>query len=588
MNITPISSPATAFANPHTHNQEPSEASIIAKIGDVVRGSLLAENLEQIPMLLQSVTREVEKRGGKFYVKNFWKERAPLSLGYVGIHVKIRMALPNNKDKYILMEVQIHPKQIMDGTKGCTKEIAHRLYKIPEEDEKISEDLISSSQDLISSSQLFYLTSMTKLLKTKEELEEAKKLLSIIEKVSALTEKKIKKSLVLETALLLGNCEELGYGKWNKKLDAVVPNNKEAVNKAWIETANTINTKLQLPTYDMDASYSWTNTATSVDELLEDAELIASDFITMCVLAANQGGGIACFGPKARHAIKEKQSLQDKINKDKQRFLTPTLSSQRSPAIEDAEQNSSSVVSQKSLPPLEQKVPLSPTPGPLILLTSQIAPIVPMLPPNAFGATEWRKYFGDVGTEPPLPSNINQIRSRCCPFWPSKTIEQTHRLVLVPQTVNGQPLTLNLLGKLVKKPLEGNSSQFSEVNWGQYTDPPAPRSHWVLMTREVIPESLNKCYKDQQAVLAGYSQQTNMPYVVPTILDITVATFMEHVRAEPKLHVSSLRTYARCQEKYSADWQLAVGWGEAADLIIGDDCEYENIGVVASLNVSSA
>ena len=38
----------------------------------------------------------------------------------------------------------------------------------------------------------------------------------------------------------------------------------------------------------------------------------------------------------------------------------------------------------------------------------------------AFGKAEWKKYFGDVGKEPPLPANINQILNSPCPIWPEK------------------------------------------------------------------------------------------------------------------------------------------------------------------------
>ena len=69
-----------------------------------------------------------------------------------------------------------------------------------------------------------------------------------------------------------------------------------------------------------------------------------------------------------------------------------------------------------------------------------------------FGADMWAHYFGDVGVEPPLPSNIDEILKSPCPFWPDKTIGQTHLLTLIPETVEGKPFTLNLLNELVQKP----------------------------------------------------------------------------------------------------------------------------------------
>ena len=69
----------------------------IAKIGDAIRGSLLADRPEQIPLLLKSVTDRVTAQGGKFYIKNFWDDPKPLSLGYVGVHIKMRMPIPSNE-----------------------------------------------------------------------------------------------------------------------------------------------------------------------------------------------------------------------------------------------------------------------------------------------------------------------------------------------------------------------------------------------------------------------------------------------------------------------------------------------------------
>jgi hypothetical protein len=204
----------------------------------------------------------------------------------------------------------------------------------------------------------------------------------------------------------------------------------------------------------------------------------------------------------------------------------------------------------------------------------------------AFGAAEWRKYFGDVGVEPPLPPAIGNVLNNPCPFWPGKKIHETHLLVLVPQTVNGQPLTLKSLGELVKKPLQGHASKYGGFFLGRYTDPPAPRSHWALVTRNVIEGSRNKNYQKQQAVLAGYNQKAHMSYVVPKILDVTVAIFMEHVRSGIKLYGDSYLTYTKCQQSYNAEWELVVGGFSAYGLRVCDDFHLDDAyGVGGSLEV---
>jgi hypothetical protein len=134
-------------------------------------------------------------------------------------------------------------------------------------------------------------------------------------------------------------------------------------------------------------------------------------------------------------------------------------------------------------------------------------------------------------------------------------VHETHLLVLVPETVNGQPLTLKTLGELVEKPLTGSATQYSNFELGKYTDPAAPSSHWALMTCDVIEEGLDKSCLDQQTLL---SQKGHGVYAVPTILDATVCIFMEYFRSGIRLY-SSPWTWIRCQEKYPADLQLFVG-----------------------------
>ncbi len=184
-----------------------------------------------------------------------------------------------------------------------------------------------------------------------------------------------------------------------------------------------------------------------------------------------------------------------------------------------------------------------------------------VLPSIAFGKAEWAKYFGDVGVEPPLPADINAILQSSCPYWPQKKVQETHLLVLVPKTVNGKPLTLKTLGELIEKPLQGTATKYLSFDLGEYTDAPAAKSHWALLTRDVIEGSRDKSYSDQKALIKA-------PYELPTVLDATVAVLMEHVRTGTKLYSEGPWTYTRCQEKYNKDLQLGVGGFGAAGLSV--------------------
>jgi hypothetical protein len=222
---------------------------------------------------------------------------------------------------------------------------------------------------------------------------------------------------------------------------------------------------------------------------------------------------------------------------------------------------------------------LSSSPVAAAPVKSSAAAMPAKIPDMAFGKAQWKKYFGDIGVEPPLPPDIEQILNAPCPFWPDKKVRETHLLTLIPQTVNGKPLTLKSLGELVKAPKQGHSTQYRYLNHGQYTDPSAPAAHWALLTRDVIPGSHSKPYADQEALVFSHAQKTRLPYQVPTIVDAAVSIFMEHVHSGVFLYGESPRTYTRCQEKYDANWQLVVGGFAPAGLNVNFYGVYDSHGV---------
>jgi len=203
------------------------------------------------------------------------------------------------------------------------------------------------------------------------------------------------------------------------------------------------------------------------------------------------------------------------------------------------------------------------------------------LPQIAFGKAKWAQYFGDVGVEPSLPPNIHDILNGPCPIWPGKKVHETHLLTLIPETLNGQPLTLKILGELVQKPLHGYPTEFRELNLNMYQDRPASASHWTLLSRDLIPDSRKKTYEEHKQFVEQYPG-----YEVPNVIDTAVAIFMEYVQSGIHLYGNEPLTFTRCQEQYST-WsknsaQLVVGFFAAAGLTVYcDDIRSERIGVGA-------
>ena len=190
-------------------------------------------------------------------------------------------------------------------------------------------------------------------------------------------------------------------------------------------------------------------------------------------------------------------------------------------------------------------------------------------PKIAFGKKQWAKYFGDIGIEPPLPKDIHKILKSPCPFFPGKKVEETHMLVLIPETIDGKPLNLTTLGELVKAPKEGHATEYRYI-WDaivkEHGNHSAAKSHWVLMTKDVIEGSRNKSYTDQQALIADLAKQTGIDYEVPNVLDAAICIFMKYISSEERLfNDNDPLTYTRCQEK-TEGYQVAVGGFSPAGL----------------------
>jgi len=186
----------------------------------------------------------------------------------------------------------------------------------------------------------------------------------------------------------------------------------------------------------------------------------------------------------------------------------------------------------------------------------------------AFNKLKWEEYIGDVGEEPSLPADMHQILQSQCLIWPGKTVAQTHILTLIPKTVNGEPLTLKLMDSLVKKPKKGNKTKLKDSYFSGHDKTVVKKSHWVLMTKDVIPDSRNKSYSDQKQLAQTYNKH-GIEYEVPKLLDAAMSVFMEYMQTGERLLPDNPLTYTRCQEQESSNkYQMLVGGFSFSGLVL--------------------
>ena len=224
--------------------------------------------------------------------------------------------------------------------------------------------------------------------------------------------------------------------------------------------------------------------------------------------------------------------------------------------------------SYSSIPTTTKKEAIAKPEKPLVAKLS--APAVPAM---AFGKAKWAKHFGDIGVEPPLPNNINQILNSPCPIWPDKKVHETHMLTLIPSHINGKQLTLESLGELVKSPRGGgHATKYNSWNpWGN-EKAHAEKNYWVLMTRDIIPDSRSKSYSDQCQLVQEIAQKSSQPYDVPHLIEAAVSIFMEHVSTGERLYGLEPRlTFTRCQEKAQVGnrYRMTIGDFGACGLCCG-------------------
>ncbi len=202
-----------------------------------------------------------------------------------------------------------------------------------------------------------------------------------------------------------------------------------------------------------------------------------------------------------------------------------------------------------------------------------------------FGKSQWGTCFGDIGAEPPLPNNIREILDRPCVFWPDKKVRETHMLVLIPNTINRKPFTLNRLSELIREPKVGYKTQYRAYDndikreLGAKSYP----SYWVLMTRDVIPNSQKKNYEHMKTLVQTCAQQSEIPYGIPTALEAATAILMNHAKTGERLYSEKVTVCQRPVNKNQ--WATAIGRFPSKGLALAACCSNKT-GSLGSWGVS--
>jgi len=207
--------------------------------------------------------------------------------------------------------------------------------------------------------------------------------------------------------------------------------------------------------------------------------------------------------------------------------------------------------------------------------------------PMVFGANDWRKYFGEVGEEPELRSDIGKLLRSECPFWKGKKVWQTCLLTMIPKEVNGEPFCLSLLGELIKNPKQGNKTEYR--TYSKYVKMPygitsPSKSYWTLMTRDVLEGSRIKRHEEQKKLVVEHSKRIGVGYEIPKVIEAAANILMHHVKTGERLYNIDKKqwTYTRCLEETKDEYSIIVGSFAPYGLRIAHNngfCGFDHIGV---------
>lgn len=195
---------------------------------------------------------------------------------------------------------------------------------------------------------------------------------------------------------------------------------------------------------------------------------------------------------------------------------------------------------------------------------------------NFLGAAQWEKAFGvDVGAVPPIPNSITKaLLNTPCPIEPGKKIKETHVLMLVPKTVNGEPYSALKLDELCStkkgsgdKLIYDGSSSWKGQSWAS-TEQAA--SEWVLIPKgdpDPAKVATDKHFRNKNIAAQDkvHDEYYNEYREVKTLEVMTMALLYDLTHKE-----RLLSDYVRCEEANASGGRVCVGCFDADGLGVRD------------------
>jgi hypothetical protein len=202
-----------------------------------------------------------------------------------------------------------------------------------------------------------------------------------------------------------------------------------------------------------------------------------------------------------------------------------------------------------------------------------------LLGKNFLGPAEWMAQGIGVGEVPPIPASITkELLESECPLHPGEKIKDTHLLVLVPKTVNGEPFSPLKLDELCST-RKGSGDRLiyaARTSWKRHAWASAPqsRSEWVLLPKSDLDPS--KVASERHFRSKRIAQQDEVQKLYPDYREVKTVELMTAVLLYDLTHKERLLPdYLRCEEPNASGGRVCVGFFDTngLEVDVGNDAD---------------
>ena len=185
---------------------------------------------------------------------------------------------------------------------------------------------------------------------------------------------------------------------------------------------------------------------------------------------------------------------------------------------------------------------------------------------NFLGPDEWKAQGIEVGDPPPIPTSITKkLLNEECPLHPGEKIKDTHLLVLIPKTVNGEPYSPRKLDELcATRKGSGDKLIYDGADWAtawkgsDWARTAQVQSEWVLIPK--IDPDPKKVPKDKHFRSKNIAAQQKVHENYPEYREVKTVELMTAVLLYDLTNKERLvPAYLRCEEPNASGGRVCVG-----------------------------